>query len=157
MSFSRITGWGTGALISLMAAAVSPISLMAVAQEPDVIAPHNEPGVIGELKIGQTAAGELAGTGESEAAGFHTYTVEVPEGTDQLIVEMTAAADLDLGIKHGEPIIDYGIGADWDMGDDSLEPSATLTVNDPEAGIWYIDVIHGLYNTESVPYELQVR
>ncbi len=156
MSFSQIAGWGTGAFLFLMGTA-SLASPMAVAQDADVIAPHNEPGVIGGLKIGQTATGELAGLGENAPSSYHTYTVEVPEGTEQLVVEMTAEDDLDLGIKQGEPIEQYGVGADWDLGDDTLEPSATLTVQDPEAGIWYIDVINSLLTTDSIPYELQVK
>lgn len=157
MSFSTITNWGTGALLLATIVTSGGISPMARAQDADLVAPHSEPGLIGAVEIGQTAEGSLAGLGEEAASSYHTYTVEVPEGTAQLVVEMTADDDLDLGIKQGEAISQYGPEADWDLGDDSLEPSATLTLKDPEAGTWYIDVINSLYTTDPIPYTLEIQ
>lgn len=120
-------------------------------------APHSESGTIGRLELGQTAEGELKGSGDDPNSSYHTYTVTVPPDTSRLIVKMSAKDDLDLGIKHGSAIETYGDDADWDMGDDSQSNSAKLVVEDPEAGTWYIDVIDSLYSTDEVAYTLEVQ
>lgn len=157
MSFSTVAGWGAGVILAVVGAIGVVASPVAIAQDADLIAPHNDSGVIGELEIGQAAEGKLAGLGEEEASSYHTYTLDVPAGTQQLVVEMSAEDDLDLGIKHELPISQYGQAADWDLGDDSYDNSATLTVKNPKEGTWYIDVINSLYTTDAVPYELSVK
>lgn len=148
----KVASWSVGAV--LLAGAV--VARPAIAQEADVIAPHSEPGVIGRLRIGQAAEGGLAGLGQDEGSAFHTYTVEVPPGTGELTIKMTAAADLDLAVKHGTPIQEYGQSSDWDLGDNSRNSSATLRVKNPQPGTWYVDIINSLYTTEVVPYQLQI-
>lgn len=156
MSRCKVVSWSTSACLFLAGAAMLS-SLTTIVRASDIVAPHSESGTIARLAIGQEAEGKLAGSGDSDAAAYHTYTVEVPVGTPELVVEMVAAGDLDLAIKHGSPIEEYGPGADWTLGDDSLSNSATLTVKNPQAGLWYIDVIHGLYSTDAIAYTLRVR
>ncbi|MEM6446165.1 MAG: pre-peptidase C-terminal domain-containing protein [Cyanobacteria bacterium J06642_2] len=143
-------------LVAVVAGACISLAPSALAQ--DILrAPHSEAGTIGRLTVGQSAVGELKGSGDDPNSTYHTYTVTVPPNTALLTVEMSALADLDLGIKHGSAIEEYGTNADWDLGDDSESNSAKLEVKNPAVGTWFIDVINSLYSTDEVPYRLEVR
>jgi len=109
------------------------------------------------MQIGGKAVGELKGLGEQETSAFHTYTIEITEGTAMLVVKMTAQGDLDLAIKHGAPIESYGDQPDWDLGDNSTDETALLRVDQPVAGIWYVDVFNSLYDEEAIAYELTIE
>lgn len=147
----------TGRKILLGVVAGACVSFTPTALAQDVIrAPHSESGTIGRLVSGQTAEGSLRGMGDDPSSSYHTYTVTVPPNASRLVVKMSAVADLDLGIKHGSAIEEYGTNADWDLGDDSESTSAKLEVKNPASGTWYIDVIDSLYSTDEVPYRLEV-
>lgn len=117
-------------------------------------APSAGSSVVGTIGFGDKAIGELKGLGEEAASSYHTYIIEVDENTSSLVVTMEAEDDLDLGLKHAEPIESYGDEADWDLGDNSVSNSATLRVDNPAPGKWYIDVINSLTSVEPIKYEL---
>ncbi len=96
-------------------------------------------GFVGSLPIGQLTRTTLAGS----AAGtpWHTFRIDVPAGTDRLVVDMTADLDLDLFLRYGEEVTNWGEDGDWDYRDISLETRATLAVDAPAAGPWFVDVV----------------
>ncbi len=120
-------------------------------------APNAGSGVVGSLESGDKAIGKLAGLGEDESSSYHTYTVEIAAGTQEFVVSMLAEGDLDLAIKHGEAISAYGESPDWDLGDDSTAESATLRVDRPAPGVWYVDIFNSLYDESEIGYELTVK
>ncbi len=120
-------------------------------------APNSESGMVGSIQAGDKAVGKLAGLGEDESSSFHTYTIEISPGTKQLVVSMLAEGDLDLAIKHGDVITAYGENPDWDLGDDSTSESATLKIDRPDAGVWYVDVFNSLYEESEIAYELTIK
>jgi len=95
-------------------------------------------GLVGPLALGDQVRAELAGIPEGVA--FHTYVIDVPAGTAQLVVEMAADVDLDLFLKHGSEIVSFGDTGDWDYRDIDVAPRASFTVARPAAGRWYVDV-----------------
>jgi hypothetical protein len=118
-------------------------------------APTTDSGVVGELHIGQQAVGQLAKG--KDGASYHTYTVDVPAGTAQLTITMQAEADLDIAAKFGSEISSYGDKGDWDFRDNSESTGATLVIEKPLAGIWYIDVYNALESESAVGYGLEVE
>lgn len=121
-----------------------------------IYAPNSESGVVGSIEFGDKAIGSIAGLGDSSEASYHTFTVEVEQGTKRLMVKMKAKGDLDLALKHNAPIDNYGDDADWDLGDNSRSNSATLRIDNPSPGTWYIDVINSSYDEDEIEYELVV-
>ncbi|MEO1133963.1 MAG: pre-peptidase C-terminal domain-containing protein [Cyanobacteria bacterium J06639_1] len=149
-----------GLMVAVAGACLSlaPLGLARTAVAQNVLrAPHSESGTIGRLAIGQSASGALRGAGNDPSSSYHTYTVTVPPNTPSLIVEMAADANLDLGVKYGSAIEEYGMNADWDLGDDSQSSRARLVVPNPTPGTWYVDVINGMYTTDTVAYSLEVK
>ncbi|NJL01124.1 MAG: hypothetical protein HC910_11385 [Spirulinaceae cyanobacterium SM2_1_0] len=158
MSRHQLIGFGVGSALLLIGAACTPPQPnVGTSEIQELVAPNTEAGTVGNLELGQSATGRLAGTGESPDASYHTYTIDVPAGTSQLVIRMDADDDLDLGIKHGSPIEAYGENADWDLNDTSTNTFATLTVNNPSAGVWYVDVINLLTSTEPITYRLETE
>lgn len=95
-------------------------------------------GTVGTLPFGASVQGRLGGDG---ATAYHTYVVEVPPGAASITFHLDADADLDLFVKYGGDILDWGDGGDWLLRDITLEPFATLTVERPVPGPWFIDVV----------------
>lgn len=151
-----IARWGQRGLAIVVAGACLGLTPVVLAQSA-LRAPHSESGTIGRLAIGQTATGALRGAGNDPSSSYHTYTVTVPPNTPRLVIEMSADADLDLGVKYGSAIEEYGMNADWDLGDDSQSSRARLVVPNPTPGTWYVDVINAMYTTDTVSYSLDVK
>lgn len=128
-----------------------------VSAQQVIHAPNAGSSVVGTIDFGGVAKGGLKGLGEDDDSSYHTYIVEVEEGTKSLVVSMSADGDLDLALKHAEPIESYGDEADWDLGDNSGADSATLRIDNPSAGKWYIDVINSLSDEDTLNYELTVK
>jgi hypothetical protein len=95
-------------------------------------------GTVGHLPLGARVEGRLAGI---DGVSYHTYVVDVPVGTPRVSFVMQADADLDLVIKYGSDIVDWGDGGDWLLRDIDVAPYATLTVEAPTPGPWYVDVL----------------
>lgn len=132
--------------------------LCAIANAQQVMhAPNTDPGIVGTIGFSDTAQGGLKGLGDDDDSSYHTYIIEIDEGVESLVVSMSADDDLDLALKHAEPIESYGDDADWDLGDNSVASSATLRIDNPSAGKWYIDVINSLRSEATVSYELTVE
>jgi S1-C subfamily serine protease len=96
-------------------------------------------GLMGALVLGGPVSAELAAGGQRVA--FHTYVVDVPQGTARLTVEMTADVDLDLFLKFGSEIVALGDAGDWHYRDIDPAPAATFTIPAPAPGRWYVDVV----------------
>jgi TPR repeat protein len=132
-------------VIGDVGAPVEAAPVVATQTDPvPVEAQTQDSAVIGPLEPGQTATGAL--TGVEGASSFHTYFADVPPGTGRLTIRLTADVDLDLAAKHGAEITSYASvsdGGDWDHLDRSAEAGATFTIDDPEPGRWYVDVVNG--------------
>lgn len=115
---------------------------------------------IGVLSPDHLVKGLLEGTDDPEFSSYHTYIVHVPEGARELIVEMKGQKDLDLAMKFGSDIVGYEAqdeGGDWEHGNFSSKRNATLKVDAPAAGFWYVDVVNSKDNASSYSIEAKVR
>ena len=124
----------------------------AAASSASVVAPSRRSSIVGELGIGQQAYGELQG--KRQVATFHTYVIDVPFGTEQLELFLQADQDLDIAVQAATPIRDYSApGVNLA---NSLRRAETVRIDDPLAGVWYVDVINGL-GAGTSSYTLEVR
>ncbi|MDF1522439.1 MAG: serine protease [Trueperaceae bacterium] len=112
-------------------------------------------GFVGSLALGQLARSELGAN--SDVTPWHTYRVDVAPGTARLIVDMAADVDLDLFLRYGEEVTNWGDEGDWDYRDVSLEPRASLLVEAPAPGPWYIDVVWYASETGVARYSVRAR
>ena len=100
---------------------------------------------VGMLAPGQVIEGSLPFSDDPEFSSYHTYIVVVPEGASELVLESKGQRDLDLAVKFGADISDYETkenGGDWDYGDFRKKNNSKITVPNPQAGFWYIDVVN---------------
>lgn len=111
-------------------------------------------GTVGTLPLGASVEGRLGGAG---ATAYHTYVVEVPAGAATVTFSLDADADLDLFIKPGSDIQNWGDGGDWFLRDISLEPTATLRVDRPTPGRWYVDVVFFGEAQSAARYRFEAR
>jgi hypothetical protein len=97
-------------------------------------------GEYGPIGIGESRSGVLAPISDPNGLVFHTYVVMVPPGMPRIAISVNGGgADIDLALKIGAPIVDYG---DVDFLDDSVEPNPGAVIPNPPAGPIYIDVIN---------------
>lgn len=116
----------------------------------------SESGYAGELRPGQFVNGELAGA--NGAWAYHTYRIDVPQGTNVLTIRLAASDDLDLFLKFGAEIATYADDGDWSYRDIELSNDATLSIRAPEAGSWFVDVAYAVGDPSSVAsYELSIE
>ena len=109
-------------------------------------------GEYGALPLGGSVDGTLAGIVGDEVAVYHTYTVALPSGAGTVTVAVDGLGrDLDLAVRFGAPILDYG---EVDHLDVSEVPNPTYTFTPPAAGVLYVDVLNLL--PEPAPYRLTV-
>lgn len=122
------------------------------ASSASVVAPSRRSSIVGELGIGQQAYGELQG--RRQVATFHTYVIDVPFGKEQLELILQADQDLDIAVQAAVPIRDYSApGVNLA---NSLRRTETVRIDNPIAGVWYVDIINGLGAGMS-SYTLEVR
>ncbi len=136
----------------------NPLAPATPAAAGAVTANTTESATIGAIQPGQAATGRLSGV--AEAVSYHTYFVEVPAGTQQLVISMSADADLDLAAKFGSEIASYlnqADGGDWTERDNSTSTGAEFVLENPQAGRWYIDVYNALGATVTGGYSLSIR
>jgi S1-C subfamily serine protease len=112
-----------------------------------------ESGTVGPLALGATSRGSLIAA--TDAITFHTYTVGVPPGTRQLTLDLNGDVDVDLFVKYGSDIRDWGGGGDWDLRDIEADSRAILTIGNPRPGIYYVDVVNA--GPEPAQYTLRAR
>lgn len=120
--------------------------------------PSSDLGFMQMLTVGETVEGRLRGY--DDGAGYQFFTVEVPEGTKQMKVVLEAEGDLDMAMNYGAELENYTLPEDGGAMDAyDFEPSndARITIRDPEAGIWYIDVINLSGEAIAIPYTITVR
>lgn len=115
---------------------------------------------IGMLEPGWQVEGSLLATDDPEFSTYHTYIIEVPAGSSELIVEMQGERDLDLAIKYGSDISSYDAqdeGGDWLEGDFRSKRNGKLSIANPEAGFWYVDVINSQDQDSGYSIETTIR
>ncbi len=125
---------------------------------PPITANSVSSGTIGNIAIGQSATGKLASLGGKEIS-YHTYILDVPTGTEQVIVQLTSDQDLDLAAKHAEEITNYSDqidGGDWNYRDVSSNLETEMRILSPETGQWYIDVYNALKDEVVGEYTLSI-
>ncbi len=89
----------------------------------------------------------------------HTYLADIPQGIKSFIVTLSSKHDLDIALKFGEEITNYAdkaSGGDWDYRDLSTNTKTRISISEPRAGRWYIDVINTFDSNEELLYTLQV-
>ncbi len=125
---------------------------------PPITANSVSSGIIGNIAIGQSATGKLASLGGEEIS-YHTYILEVPTGTQQVVISLSSDQDLDLAAKHGAEIASYGDqidGGDWNYRDISSNLETNMRILSPETGTWYIDVYNALKDEVLGQYTLEI-
>lgn len=118
------------------------------------LADSGESGLVDRVRIGQLRSGRLRGL--DSAASYHTYVLEVPPGTSQVGMRLLATAELKLAIKHGAEITSYSDDGDWHDREVSSGNRKELILQNPEAGLWYIDVYNPLGSGALGSYTLTV-
>jgi S1-C subfamily serine protease len=111
-------------------------------------------GTVGALPLGARVPGRLSGSSDTT---YHTYVIDVPQGTRSVSFVLRADADLDLFVKHGSDIANWADGGDWLLRDIDAASSAVLTVTDPAAGRWYVDVVFYQGGATIASYSFEVR
>lgn len=109
---------------------------------------------VGALRLGGDAFGSLSAT--EDLVNYHTYTVTVPEGSATFSVSVEADSDVDLVLKFGSQIESYADDGDWDYSDFESSSDPSIELENPRAGVWYIDVVNLVAGTKA-NYALSVR
>jgi len=115
---------------------------------------------IGVLTPGLLVNGIITASEDPDLAQYHTYIVDVPEGTKELFVVASSTQDIDLALKYGSDIRSYQSqeeGGDWLKADFTDNDTVTLRVTDPQIGFWYIDVIHSDEGERVYAIEVSLR
>lgn len=109
-------------------------------------------GEYGELPLGGSVEGSIAGVAGDETVVYHAYTVQIPAGAGAVTVTIEGfGSDLDIAVNLGRPIVDYD---DVDHLDVSDDPDPVYRVEAPPAGPLYVDVLNLLPDAAS--YRLSV-
>ena len=110
--------------------------------------------LVGPVAVGYSVDGTIAGI--AEAVNYHTYSIEVPAGTERLTVELKADSDLDGAIKFGSEVTNWGEDGDWEYLDISEKQGVLFEISLPTPGTWYFDVIN-FYDGGVANYSLSVQ
>lgn len=96
--------------------------------------------VVGALPIESVGRGSLMAASGGRA--YHTYWVDVPAGVTRWTLTLSAEVDLDIAVKFGAEIQNYGEKptGDWDYRDITANEPTTMVIDRPQAGRWYVDV-----------------
>lgn len=99
-------------------------------------------GSYGSIAIGSSLQNTLANP--QGQLTYHTYTVDIPAGVGQLIIEIDGLGnDIDLAVRFGAEITSYQEpDADFDFADFSEEPNPSYVLDNPSPGVLYLDVIN---------------
>ena len=111
-------------------------------------------GTVGHLPLGASVQGHLRA---DDRPGYHTYVIEVPPGTARVTFTVGAMANVDLFAKHGSDIVSWSQDGDWDHAFVSEAAEASITVDTPRPGRWYVDVVFPLGGPASTPYTFAAR
>jgi hypothetical protein len=111
-------------------------------------------GTVGAFPIGGSVQGRLR---RGDAAGYHTYLVDVPPGTARVTFEVRADHDLDLFVKHGSDIVEWADGGDWLQRDIDSAFDASIVVDWPTAGAWFVDVVFFRGTPATASYTFEAR
>lgn len=92
----------------------------------------------GSLAIGQSIS-KTAAAMQPDAITWHSYAVSIPAGQPQITISVTSDDDIDFAYKFGSEILDW---SDVDFLENTFEPGGSSTVDNPPAGLLYIDVLN---------------
>lgn len=109
--------------------------------------------IVGAVPLGGTVNGSI--TGYADNVNYHTYTIEVPAGTEKLVIELTGDFDVDIAVKYGSEITTWADDGDWEYRDISETYGGKFEISLPTPGIWYVDVIN-FYDGGVTGYSLSV-
>lgn len=138
----------------LLAAAVLVVGLLLPFGFAQLVAPTHESSFVGELSIGGSASGRLLGHPDDDLFSFHTYVVNVPQGTARLVIRIESAQDMDLAVKYGREM-EFFDEADYANFD--VEEVSEIVIDNPMPGLWYIDVVNAYYDDVMGEYRLTLR
>ncbi len=125
--------WSAAAWLLAAALAASVAAGVAAAQ-------GSPSGDYGEVPLGGSVEGVLAGAGGAEPFVYHTYVVPIAAGSGPVTVRVEGfGSDIDLAVKFGAPIFDYDHVDHLDISDD---PDPSYTFDAPAAGPLYVDVLN---------------
>lgn len=124
---------------TLVRATAVLLGLIALIASAAGFAQGSPSGEYGQIEIGGRVQATIAAA-TTEAFVFHTYVVQVLDGSDSITIEVDGmGSDLDLAVKVGAPIMNYD---DVDFIDTSPEPNPTYTVQNAAGRIVYLDVLN---------------
>lgn len=69
--------------------------------------------IMGNLPLNSSRSESLHFTTDQTTVPFHTYTIEVPRGTEQLTISATANGSFDYVVSQGEPVISWSSDGNW--------------------------------------------
>lgn len=104
-------------------------------------------GSYGALVLGATTHSTIVARPDPRTLSYHTYTVEVPEGTAELSIQVTSDDDINLAVKFGSEILGYAQpeeGGDADYLDFGPGRSPSYTYEEPRVGTIFIDIVNPL-------------
>ena len=126
--------------------------------EPGALAPRPSAvqDVDGEIRADASFSIEIGRTGRA----YRTFLIHVPEGTSSLLVRaLGARRDIDLHLRHGQPIADYTTEPDHSA--NGIQANEQLYIHGATApplrpGSYYMDVFRP-YRGETGPIQVDVQ
>ncbi|MEM7738273.1 MAG: PPC domain-containing protein [Deinococcota bacterium] len=115
---------------------------------------------MGFLTPGLRVDGFLGAEEREDFAGWHSYIVNVPEGSSRLHIEVRGQRNIDMAVKYGSEILSYddkNEGGDWDERKFGIAKEPTVTINNPEPGLYYIDVVNRLEDSSTYDIIAEIR
>lgn len=109
--------------------------------------------VVGAVPLGGSVSGSI--TGMADAVNYHTYTFQVPSGTEKIVIDLAADFDLDIAVKYGSEVTTWADDGDWEYRDITETYGGKFEISLPTPGVWYVDVIN-FYDGGVTGYSLSV-
>ncbi len=109
--------------------------------------------LVGAVQLGGTVTGRINGL--ADAVNYHTYTFQVPAGTEKVVIELAGEFDVDIAVKYGSMITTWADDGDWEYRDLTEAYGGRFEIALPTPGVWYVDVIN-FYDGGVTGYSLSV-
>src|SRR5690606_36971778 len=91
--------------------------------------------VVGAVPLGVSVSGSI--TGMADAVNYHTYTVQVPSGTEKIVIDLAADFDLDIAVKYGSEVTTWADDGDLEYRDITETYGGKFEISLPTPGVWY--------------------
>lgn len=124
-------------------------------QTPPMTSTGNPSGSYGAVALDSSVTGVIAPASSDDTLAYHTYSLSIPAGLSRVEIAVVAGgSDVDMAVKYGSEIQSYSQDdGDYDYIDFSAEPNPSYSLDNPAAGIYYIDVVSLL--EQDIRYELR--